>query len=164
MRKLIVLSIIHLFTNYSFGQHGWFDSLHEKTDSIIEIIDNNRLAKSFSFRENNKRYNYLIQDGRLAKIICLFNSKNEKTEQVFYIHNNYLISAGESITSFHNPAKTDSTRWSGSYTFSKDKLIEYYTNGHVKSETDKWDREKEVLYNYKQARLAVLNNSRKRGK
>jgi hypothetical protein len=57
-----------------------------------------------------------------------------------------LLLAEETILDIYNGK--DSISWLGTYLFEKGKLKDYYTNGHGKSETDDWDPEKEVLYNF----------------
>lgn len=142
----------------------------KKIDIIVDGIEANASSKS-SFRiqnehTNNKRlikhYTSYTNKNTLAKVVCSFLFDNERTEQTFYIKNNALIFAKETIVSYHKTtAQTDSTSWGGRYYFFKGKLISEHTFGHGKSEKDEWNPEKEVLNNYKKAKKEILIHLKK---
>ena len=142
----------------------------KKTDIIVDAIEANISSKnSFSIQNEHtsnkkliKHYTYYTNNNTLAKMVCSFLLDNEKTEQTFYIKNNTLIFAKETVVSYHKTtAQTDSTSWGGRYYFLKGKLISEHTFGHEKSEKDEWNPEKEVLNNYKKAKKEILIHLKK---
>jgi hypothetical protein len=69
--------------------------------------------------------------------------------------------ATELITSYYGDKnKPDTMVWGGNYYFSKNKLLDFITLGHGKSETDEWDPQQEVLANCKATRNDIARHKK----
>lgn len=92
------------------------------------------------------QYHIATAKNNVMKITRKFSLKDETKQQTFFLKNDTLFYATESITSyFDNGATLDSIRWAGDFYFSGNKLIDFITLGHGKSETEEWQPGKEML-------------------
>jgi hypothetical protein len=162
--KAILFIILVFFISVSFGQ-----SLMEQKSTIsakVELIDTDKANAAVSFNISKKKkgvqkiyYQYQTRHYAVVKIERRFKLRNDSAIQTFYFNNNQLIYASEFITSYYGEKnKPDSMIWGGNYYFLKDKLIDFTTLGHGKSETDEWDPQQEVLANCKAARIDVVRH------
>ncbi len=164
----IILFIILLFSfSVSFGQ-----SLMEQKstiDAAIEAIDADKANAAFSFNITAMKkvfhkiyYHYQTRHGSIVKIERRFKLHNNSTVQTFYFKTTQLIYATELITSYYGDRnKPDSMVWGGNYYFIKNKLVDFLTLGHGKSETDEWNPQQEVLANCKAARNDIARHKKK---
>jgi hypothetical protein len=164
----IITFIILLFSfSVSFGQ-----SLMEQKstiDAAVEAIDTDKANAAFNFNITSTKkvfhkiyYQYQSRQGSIVKIERRFKLHNDSTIQTFYFKNAQLIYATELITSYYGEKnKPDSMVWGGNYYFSKNKLIDFITLGHGKSETDEWNPQQEVLANCKVARNDIAKHKKK---
>jgi hypothetical protein len=170
MKKIILVALILISSNL-FGQ--LVEKQKKITDSIVLAIDKeaNENIVAFKIQALQKRLNYIhykyqAKSGKIIKIACHFANHNDSIQQVFYFKNNELIYSTEGITSFF-PDKNgrDSSYWGGTYYFLKNKLIDFVTLGHGKSESDNpnaWDPKREVLNNCQTAKADILRNNKRK--
>lgn len=152
---------------FSFGQ-----SLMEQKstiDDLVNMIDADKANASFGFNIIAMKkvfhkiyYQYQTRHGSIVKIERRFKLHSDSTLQTFYFKNTRLIYATEFIISYYGEKnKPDSMFWGGNYYFAKNKLLDFITLGHGKSETDEWDPQQEVLANCKAARNDIARHKKK---
>jgi ABC-type transport system substrate-binding protein len=143
--------IILFFTVFPAGAQNVL--LRKKVDGLVHQID---IAKGNSFvcQISSNSYQYKLVNDKLAMITRQFRKGNIKTEQSFYLNEGSLIFSTENETTFFEK-DTTGIGWGGVYYFDEDKLKDYETLGHGKSENETWKPEPEVLANFKKARKEV---------
>ena len=101
----------------------------------------------------------------LIKISRQFSSKNDSVEQQFYLKNGKLIYAHEIITSYFTVNnQKDSIGWSGRFYFSQNKLIDYITLGHGKSEMETWNPEEDMLTAFNESKRDIARFKKRKGR
>ena len=99
-------------------------------------------------------------NGNQPEILAVgYRDGNIDHEEVFYFKNGSLIYSTERET----PADGAGAAWSGNFYFQNEKLLDFSTNGHGKSELDDWDPEAEVL-RMSRKRMKQLREHLRRGR
>jgi hypothetical protein len=165
--RIITIIILQFAFSVSFGQ-----SLMEQKstiDAAVAVIDADKANAAFSFNITAQKkvfhkiyYQYQTRHSSIVKIERRFKQQNDSSVQTFYFKNTQLIYATELITSYYGEKnKPDSMVWGGNYYFAKNKLLDFITLGHGKSETDVWNPQQEVLANCKAARNDIPRHKKK---
>jgi hypothetical protein len=90
--------------------------------------------------------------------VCIYREasyKNTLIVQEFYFKGGQLLYSEERIVTYHDKG---SSTWAGYYYFVKGQFDSYFTLGHGKSESNKWEPRKEVLRNLKECRSDISNH------
>ena len=140
--------------------------LRKKIDSSVLKIDSSR-TKTIFFTKTEKsvdnktitfKYHFKYNQNQLEYAAREFSDRDSSVKQEFYMLASFLIFSTESITYYYGK---DSIGWGGAYYFSKDKLKDYETLGHGKSEDETWNPEAEVLSNYQKTKNAIIKYRKK---
>jgi hypothetical protein len=154
--KSTIFSLCLLISRFLSAQDT---ALQQKIELLVNKID----SQPGTFKKCRYRLSvcgYKLTNGRVTKIIKNSDKGVEHVEEVFYLANSALVFSTETISNYFLTG--DTTRWSCTYYFKNNNLIYYQSTGHGKSETDDWDPQKQVLYNFNTALAAVkrqLKNS-----
>jgi hypothetical protein len=165
--RLIVAIIISTTCISALAQST--PALKKEIDNEVQRIQSSHGLKpaSFSIQALKKvlhyiSYNYLSDDNEYVKITRQFSRNNDTTRQTFYLKKGKLIFATEQVVSYYTENnKTDSISWSGDFYFSNDKLIDYVTLGHGKSEVDIWNPEQDILNAFRESKRDIARHKKK---
>jgi hypothetical protein len=160
MRFFLFISFILISAN-AFGQN--IEAEKARIDVEVQRIDQpGKLAtKNFTIQALKKvlhyiRYEYVVDKNNYLKISRQFSYKNDSIQQVFYLQNDRLIFAKETIVSyFTDKDRRDTVLWAGVFYFSRGKLIDHTTHGHGKSELDMWNPRQEMEIALKESKRDI---------
>ena len=169
MKFLIAITMI-LLANVSLAQ----DLVKKKAaidTEVARISNQNKLPSvSFTIQALKKqlhyiRYQYRADKSGYTMISRKFAHNNDSIRQNFYCKGGKLIHARETIVSYYKEqGKTDSITWGGEFYFEKEKLIDYITLGHGKSEMETWDPEKNMLSAFADSKRDIARHRSKSGR
>ena len=159
--RVFIFAVIVLVPGFLFSQDT--NALKRAIDAEVQHISTNTtlVTEKFSIQALKKVLHYinyeLVRDGpEYVKISRQFAYQNDSIGQVFYLKKGELIYAEERIVSYYiQQPKTDSITWSGSFYFSKNKLINQVTLGHGKLEMESWNLEQELLMAVRESRRDI---------
>jgi hypothetical protein len=97
-------------------------------------------------------YQYFTENKRYVKIYRQFSDKKDTVRQSFYLKNDQLIYANESIIRYYkNNNQTDSIGWSADFYFADGKLVDYISEGYGKPELATWNPQQDILLAFNEA-------------
>lgn len=132
-------------------------------DNIVEKIDGLCKGKTKSYSrirvKNNKKVNEKWQyfnNKQFTFINVEYKIDSAVYSEKYYLKNGSLIYAYESELLYFPSLKIDDpSTWAGDFYFANNKMIDYVTLGHGKSEKDDWDPEKEILQRLRKRKVEI---------
>ena len=153
MSKIIFILLLGPFLCFSQERNPDSSAINEivrKIDKLSETgsrsFTNHKTIGHKRIKENWQRFEHK----QLSRIIINYKVDSTDYTEEYYFRDGALIYASEKeIRYFPSLGPNEYVAWSGSFYFSKQKLIDHVTLGHGKSESEDWDPEKEILQRLK---------------
>lgn len=166
MRNIVFILLISPFLCLSQEKKPDSASINRIVEKVDKLSETNSKSyakdKVINHKKFIEKWKY-FDSKQLSRITIEYTIDSPKYSvaysEKYYFKDGSLIYAYESEIFFNPPEGIDKgTKWAGYFYFSKEKLIDYVTLGHGKSELDDWDPEKDILMQLKKrkAQLALL--------
>lgn len=136
-------------------------SIKARIDSDVKNLSKKVYITSSTIKSKKGIFDYDISYSIRKKSVQIviikrtFSNGDNTTSQTFYIKDENLIFVTEtSVFSY----LTDSITWKGDFYFVNNKLMDYTTLGHGKSELESWDPQAELLNAFEESKQDIQDN------
>jgi len=157
-KNLLILFFTPIFC---FGQEKEPDSssigkIVRKIDSLSRV-SNKSFVNGIVIDRKKVKENWQHFDNKMYSriIINYIIDSTDYTEEYYFKEGQLIYEYEGELWHFPSLGPNEYQGWSGSFYFSKGKLIDHVTLGHGKSELDDWDPEKEILQRLKKRKAEL---------